>query len=202
MELAIAAAGKLFSSIGLSGAAGAGASGAGAAGAATAGATGLKALGGFATALSVLGGIGSGLSAKAQADQAAMQTDLQAGQETNQAVQRQTAMKRQLLQVLGENDVTFASAGIDISGGIAQSTAADARKRAAQEISIDRQDTDFRRAMLRMRASGQRAQGRSALGGALLGAVGKAAGAGMRAGKIGGGGGGSGDPWLDLRTVG
>jgi hypothetical protein len=192
MNLAIAAAGKLFSSVGLSGAAG---------GAAATGASGFSAASLFSTALQVLGGIGAGVAAKNQAYDMAAQTDLQAGQEQVQATQRQTAMKRQLLQVLGENDVTFASAGIDISSGIAQSSAKDAKTRAQQEISIDRNDTDFRRAILRMRASGQRAQGRSAMGGALLGALGTVASNSMAAGRIGGGSGGS-DPWLNLRTVG
>ena len=196
MQLALAAAGKLFSSVGLSGAATGAATGA----AATA-TSGFSAATAFSTALQVLGGLGAGLAAKNQAEDMARQTELQSGQEQNAAVQRQTQMKRQLMQVLGENDVTFASAGIDISGGgIAQSSAAAAKKRAGDEISIDRSDTDFKRAMLRMRASGQRAQGRSAMGGALLGALGTVASAGLTAGRIGGAG--SSDPWMGLRTVG
>lgn len=184
MQLAIAAAGKLFSAAGLSGASSAATSGTAASAAATAG-SGFSAGSVFSTALQVLGGLGAGMAAKNQAEDMAAQTELQSGQEQVQATQRQTAMKRQLLQVLGENDVTFASAGIDISGGIAESSAASAKKRAAQEISIDRRDTDFRRAMLRMRASGQRAQGSSAMGGALLGAMGTVAKAGMDIRTIG-----------------
>lgn len=197
MELALAAAGKLFSATGLSGAA---ASGAGSAATAT---SGFSSGAAFSTALKILGTLGAGMAAKAQADDMATQSELQAGQEQVQATQRQTSMKRQLLQVLGENDVTFASAGIDISGGgIAESSAQAAKKRAAQEISIDRNDADFRRAMLRMRASGQRAQGRSAMGGALLGALGSFADAQMASNRIGGAGAGGSDPWLNLRTVG
>lgn len=192
MELAVAAAGKLFSSIGLAGAAGAakGAATTAATTAATGGAaaatSGFSVASAFSTALQILGGIGAGMAQQSQAEDMARQTEMQAGQEQVQATQRQTAMKRQLLQVLGENDVTFASAGIDISGGIAASSARDAKARASKEISIDRNDADFKRALLRMRASGQRAQGQAAMGGALLGALGTAADASIKSSRIGG----------------
>ena len=200
MQLAIAAIGKVFG--GLASVAGA-SGGAGAAAAGTAGAGGFSAASLFTAGLGILGQIGSGIAAKNQAENMAAQADLTAGQEHLQSTQRQTAMKRQLLQVLGENDVTFASAGIDISGGgIAQSAAADAKKRAAQEISIDRNDADFRRATYRLKAQGYRQQGRSALGGALLGALGTGIKTGLDIRAIGGGGGGAADPWGGLRTVG
>lgn len=178
MQLALGALTKLFAGGGLGAAAGGAATGA--AGAAGAAGGGFSVASAFATTLGILGQIGSGIAAKGQADQMAMQSEIEAGQEKVQATQRQTAMKRQLLQVLGENDVTFASAGIDISGGgIASSAAADAKKRAASEISIDREDADMRASLLRMRASGYRAQGRSALGGALIGALGTGVKAGL-----------------------
>ena len=82
--------------------------------------------------------------------------------------QRQTAMKRELLKVLGENDVTFANAGIDISGGLAETTATQAKKRASEEITIDRRDADFQAALYRMRAQGLRTRGAIGLGGSLL----------------------------------
>lgn len=183
MELAIAAAGKIFGGLGLASAAGGTATAAGAAGTvattAAAGSGALTALQGFATTLKVLGGIGAGIAAKNQANAAADQTELQSGQEQLQATQRQTTMKRELARVLGQNDVTYAAAGIDLAGGVAQSNATEAKKRAMDEISIDQQDTDFRRALYRMRARSQRQQGKSAMGGAMLGALGDVAGFGL-----------------------
>lgn len=178
MQMALAAIAKVFGAV-TGGGASASGSAAGVAGS-TAGAAGASAGGllsgsGFLTTLKVLGQLGAGLAAAGQANAMADQADLQAGQEQLQGAQRQTQMKRELMKVLGDNAVTFASAGIDISAGIAQSAAADAKKRAAQELSIDRQDTDFRRAVQRMRASSYRSQAGSAVGGALLGALGTAA---------------------------
>lgn len=174
MELAVAAMGKVFGSLGLAGASGAGA--AAATGAAAAGAGmgsgALAALSGISTVFKVLGGIGAGKAADFQAQQQAVQTELQAGQEQLQSVQRQTSMKRELLRVLGQNDVTYAAAGIDLSAGVAQDAAASATKRASEEISIDQQDTDFRRALYRMRASGQRQAGKDAKRASLVSAIG------------------------------
>ena len=157
MQLAIAALGKVFG-VGATAAAGA-------AGATSAG------LGGWATfakTLQLLAGVGSAVSSFAAANQEADQAELQAGQEQVKGTQRQTAMKRELLKVLGENDVTFANAGIDISGGLAETTATQAKKRASEEITIDRRDADFQAALYRMRAQGLRTRGAIGLGGALL----------------------------------
>ncbi|MGI2031942.1 hypothetical protein ACRQ1B_06070 [Rhizobium panacihumi] len=183
MQLAFAAIGKVFAGLGLSGAAAGTAGAAGAAtGAATTAAAGSGALGalqGFSTVLKVLGGIGAA-SASARADnQAADQAELQAGQEQLGGEQRKTKMTRELARVLGNNSVAFAAAGIDLSQGIAADNAAQQKQRAATEISIDQQDTEFRRALLRQRAAGLRDRAKSTKGGALLGALGDVAGYGM-----------------------
>lgn len=164
-ELALTALAKL----GLSAAAGAGAAGAGvaAAGAGAAAATGsatlLSTLQGVATTVSILGTIGQTLSAfnasNAQADQA----ELEAGQSQLESVQRQTSMKRELLRVMGENDTRFAAAGIDLTGGIAANSRAKNKRRAAQEISIERDNSDFQSALYRARATGLRRKATSQL---------------------------------------
>lgn len=176
MELAVAAIGKVFTGMGLSGAAGSVATGAtGTATTAAAGSGALGALQGFSTVLKVLGGIGAA-SASARADNAAAdQAELQAGQEQLAGEQRKTKMGRELARVLGNNQVAYAAAGIDLTQGAAADSAATAKQRAASEISVDQQDTDFRRAMYRMRASGLRDRARSTKGGALLGALGDVA---------------------------
>lgn len=175
MQLALAAVGKIFGALGL-GAASSGAAAAGAGAAAATAATGSSALltaGQVVTSLlAAVGTIGAGQQAAAASRQQAVEADLTAGQEQVQAAQRQTAMKRSLLQVLGDNEVSYASAGIDISGGIAQSTATEQKKRAAEELSIDRQDTDFKASLYKMRAQGLRRRAKSEAAGGVIGALG------------------------------
>lgn len=179
MELAVAAIGKVFAGLGLSSAAGAAGTATGAATTAAAGSGALGALQGFSTVLKVLGTIGAA-SASARADnQMADQAELQAGQEQLAGEQRKTKMSRELARVLGNNQVAYAAAGIDLTQGVAAENAANAKQRAASEISIDQQDTEFRRALYRMRASGLRDRARSTKGGAMLNVLGDVAGFGM-----------------------
>lgn len=196
MQLAVAALAKVGGL--LAGAFGGGGAAAGAAGT-SAFLTGAQTI---ASVLGAVGTIGAGMaSAQASRDQAD-QAILQAGQEKVETTQRQTQMKRTLLQVLGENDVAFASAGIDISSGIAQQARQTASKRAADELTIDRRDSDFRRALLKMRAQGYRRQAKSQMGGALLGAATGLIGTGIdAAGRGGGSGAYGGDPWAGLRVT-
>jgi hypothetical protein len=184
-EAAIAAIGSIFGGLGLSGTAAAGGVAAGAGAAASAGSAvaagsgALSALQGFSTILKVLGGIGAAAASARADNQMADQTELQAGQEQLAGEQRKTKMTRELGRVLGNNQVAFAGAGIDLTQGIAADNAAAQKKRAAEEISIDQEDTEFRRALLRMRATGLRDRGRATKGGAMLGALGDVAGFGM-----------------------
>lgn len=189
MELAIAAVGKVFAGLGLSGAAGTaggvagGALGAG--GGAALGSGALGALQGFSTVLKVLGGIGAGAAAARESNDMADQTMLQEGQEQLAGEQRKTKMSRELARVLGNNDVAYAAAGIDLTQGVAVENAASAKQRAADEISIDQQDTEFRRSLYRMRAQNLRARGRSQKSGALLTAMGDVASYGIGLAKEG-----------------
>ncbi len=189
MQLAIAAIGKVIGGMGLSaagsGAAAAGTAAAGATTAAGASSGALTALQGFGSALKILGTIGAGVAAANESRQLATEADLQAGQEQVEGQQRQNRIRRELARVLGQNDVTYAAAGIDLSGGIAQEQATTARQRATDEITIDQRDTEFRRALYRQRASGYRARGRSQIGGALIGALGTAADFGMNVAERG-----------------
>ncbi|MCG8273115.1 hypothetical protein MIC97_16575 [Aquamicrobium sp. NLF2-7] len=193
MELALGAIAKVGGLLGIGG-------GGAAAGATSAG------LGGASTLLSALQAVGTiagGLAAAGASKDMAAQTELQAGQEKVESTQRQTQMKRTLLQVLGENDVTFAAAGIDISGGIAQQARQTANRRAADELTIDRRDSDFRRAMLKMRSQGYRRQANSQIGGALLSAAGGLISTGLNNAGRGGASLSSGavDPWAGMRIA-
>ena len=145
----------------------------------------LTALQGVSALLGVMGAIGQG---QAQADtlnQQAAEADLQSGQEQVQGQQRQNNMRRELARVLGQNDVTYAAAGVDLAGGIATDQAANAKKAAATEISIDQQDTDFRRALYRQRAQGLRRQASSVQTASMLSALGTAADFGVSLAKRG-----------------
>lgn len=191
MQLALGAIAKVGGLLGLGG------------GGAVAGATSAG-LGGASTLLSALQAVGTiagGLAAAGASKDMAAQTELQAGQEKVESTQRQTQMKRSLLSVLGENDVAFAAAGIDISGGIAQQARQTANRRAADELTIDRRDSDFRRALLKMRAQGYRKQANSQIGGALLSAAGGMINTGLNSAGRGGSLSSAADPWAGMRIA-
>lgn len=92
----------------------------------------------------------------------AAETEIESVASDTAATQKNTAMKRELMRVLGENSVTAASSGIDLGSGIAADAAQSAKERAATEFSIDRSTQDARRAMFRARAAGLRSMARSA----------------------------------------
>lgn len=176
MQMAFAAIGKVLGGLGLGAASGATAGAATAAGTVTGATSGaLTALQGFGAVLKVLGTMGQANAASNASLQQANEADLQASQEKLDSQQRQNRISRELARVLGQNDVTYAAAGIDLTGGIAATQAQDAKKRAAAEITIDRRDTDFRAAQYRARAAGLRDRARSERGAGLIGALGTAA---------------------------
>lgn len=139
----------------------------------------LTALQGFAAGLTALGQIGAANAQAKTLTNQATEAKLEAGQEQVSSVQRQTAMKRELARVLGQNSVTFAAAGIDLAGGMAADAATAAKQRAAEEMSIDSRDSEFRAALLRMRARGLIQTAESTRGAGLLAALGTGAGFGI-----------------------
>lgn len=118
------------------------------------------------TGLSVLQGamgLGSAFSAIAQGAQSASSyrtqaalADASAEQERLAGMQRVTALKRELLKAVGESDVVYAASGVDIGSGVAQDARQAAKKRAVQEISVDRAQTDARIALEKAKAAGYR----------------------------------------------
>ncbi len=147
-----------------------------AAGTAAAGAaSALSVLQGVATAVSVLGAIGGGISAMASANEQAEATELQMGQEHLAGEQRRLSMRRELARILGENDVAFAAGGVDVTSGIAANARRGASEDAAFDMSIDRGQDEYRRALLQVRARGLRRRGGEAMFGGLM----QAAGAGL-----------------------
>jgi hypothetical protein len=140
-------------------------------GTAAAGSSALSILQGVATAVSALGAIGGGFAAMQASNEQADQVELQAGQEQLQAQQRKLAMTRELHRILGENDVAFAAGGVDVTGGIAAESRADATAESVQDMTIDRDQDEYRRALLKVRARGLRRRGGEQMFSGLLGAA-------------------------------
>jgi hypothetical protein len=136
------------------------------------GAGGLGALSSMATAVSVLGAVGRGVSGLMQGNAEARDSEIQAGQVAVQTAQRQSEMQKELVQIMGGNDVAFAAAGVDVSQGIAANARRDVSKEAARAQKIAGDDGAFRRSMLRLRARNQRRAGVGKLASGLLGAFG------------------------------
>jgi hypothetical protein len=140
-------------------------SGVSAAGTAITSATGFSAssiLSGAATAAGALATIGASRARAADLKMQAAETRIEATGAEAQSLQKQGAMKRELMRILGENHVATAAAGLDIGSGIGAQTDADVQGRATTELSIERSTQDARRAMYRARAAGLRSMARQA----------------------------------------
>ncbi|WP_371347028.1 hypothetical protein [Ancylobacter sp. IITR112] len=138
--------------------------GLGAAAAAGSAATGLSSiLGGVGTAASILSGTTSVLSAMrtmAAGEEKAAEIDAQAMDDRIAGVARRTRFKREALDILGQNDVAAAAAGIDLAYGQAADQRARTWEDLTRESEIDRQQEEarlmgYRRASRRARSSGQ-----------------------------------------------
>lgn len=157
-----------------------------AAGSMAAGSASLAAAGTGATMLSMASTIFSGMQQRNDLNSMASDTRMQAMEDKLRSTQRQTEMKRNLLQALGENDVAFAAAGIDLSQGAAAANRDRMTQRTVEELNIDRREADFRQAMFRQRAQTYRRRAGQAMGGAMIRALGQGFEAGMTGARIGG----------------
>lgn len=136
----------------------------------------LNILSGVATAFGVLGTLSSANAQQNEAGAQALETELQIGQEQLATENRQTQMRRELMKVLGDNRVAAAASGVELGGGgIAAANELKQKQKAATDTSIDRQDDDYRRALLKARASGLRARGRDAMTAGLVRSFGQVA---------------------------
>jgi hypothetical protein len=153
-------AATLAATLATTGTAAAGTAGTAAATAGTA-STVFNILQGTASVFGALSAIGAGAAAADEANAQAFQAQDQAVAEEAQGLARRTEMKRSLARIIGENDVNFAAAGIDISSGIAAGNREFQNREAVSQMTIDRADTDRQRAALRARASGYRGVARS-----------------------------------------
>ncbi|SFT67178.1 hypothetical protein SAMN05444141_102673 [Pseudovibrio denitrificans] len=164
MQMAVAAFSSLLGGGGAAAGAGAGAAAAGAAGGAAIAGLGSPAamiLQGIAGATSILSGLAASNSQADAYEMKAADADFAEVDERSQGMARTTALKKELAAALGENDVKFAAAGIDLSGGVAEDTRQNLESDSAQEISIDRADTSARMGLHRSRAAGYRSLAKS-----------------------------------------
>lgn len=170
MHLAVAAVGKVIGS-------GLGTAAASTAGTAATGigSTALTVLQGLSAGVGILGQLGAANAAARATEDQAIQADLEAGQEKVDATNQQTSMKRELMRILGENEVATANAGIDISAGIGQQANAAAKREANTNLSVSRNDQEFRSALYRLRANGLRRKADSQRQAGLLSAIGSGA---------------------------
>lgn len=138
--------------------------GMGAAAAAGSAATGLSSiLGGVGTAASILSGTTSVLSAMrtmAAGEAKGAEIEAQAMDDRMAGVQRRTRFAREALDILGQNDVAAAAAGIDLAYGQAADQRARTWEDLTRESEIDRQQEEarllgYRRAARRARSAGQ-----------------------------------------------
>lgn len=145
---------------------------------------------GVATAISVLSSVAGTMSqVQATRDEAKL-ADLQGGQERVDSVARQTQMKRELLRIMGENDVSFAAGGTSTGQGIALDAARQATQRTQEQLSIDRRNAEFRRALYRARAHGLRRRANTELFTGLAGAAAQGISGVASMGQLGAPGGG------------
>lgn len=93
---------------------------------------------GMTTLFSALSRIGAGSADADQMEAGAWATERQAATAEAQSLQRQTELKRRLLQTLGQNDVAYAAAGVDLTQGVAAQANAEAERRATDELTIER----------------------------------------------------------------
>lgn len=135
----------------------------------------LSILSGTASVVGILGTLAGARSEQNAMEGQALETELQAGQEQLQSTNRQTALRRQLYQVLGENRVAAAASGIELgANGLAGAEERRQQQLATGDLTIERQDDEMRRAMLKARANGLRARGRDAMTAGLFRSFGQA----------------------------
>lgn len=178
MELALTALASFGAEAAIAGGAAAGAAAAGtaAAGGGTllgflGSASTLSLLAGGLTAVSVLQKLNAGELQAQQAEFKAREAKIEGIGEQAAGASRAAALKRNLLKVLGENDVAYAASGIDLSYGEAASARTRETDRAEDELSIDRATTAARMAGYDARAAAYGRMSRGYRAGSLLDAV-------------------------------
>lgn len=117
---------------------------------------------GVTTLFSALSRIGAGAADADQLEAGAWATERQAKTAEAQSLQRETELKRRLLATLGQNDVAYAAAGVDLTQGVAAQANAEAERRAASEISIERSGLQAELGQYGTRARLQRRMARAA----------------------------------------
>ena len=106
--------------------------------------------------LSALRSYRSGEEKAYEAETAAREAEGKKVDENAEAATRRTGIKRELLKVLGENDVNVAAAGLDLSYGYGKDLRETSLDEAAGQLSTDSATTASRLASLDARAANYR----------------------------------------------
>lgn len=128
-------------------------------------------LSGGVTALSVLRTLQSGREKSLEANMAADQAADQAQDERAAGARRRLNLSEELYKTLGENDVTVAASGLDLSYGYGKELRATTMDRGARELSIDRATEEDRVRQLREREKNYRRMARGFRSGGTLSAA-------------------------------
>jgi hypothetical protein len=110
--------------------------------------------------------------AKAKAlEEQARQAEFEAGQEAIKGVERRVSLKQQLYKNLGEQSVSYASGGVDLSFGTPQQAQNAAIDDANRALTLDGGNEEIKRSGLKTRAAAYRSAASETQDGALFGAV-------------------------------
>lgn len=142
----------------------------GAAGGAAATSASLFTLGNVMTGISVLSGVASGISSMNQADAQEDQARLQARAEEVNGRMRAIAVNEELLKTLSRNNAVAAASGLQSSGSVARANEA-AQRKAAEELNINRFNTETQKTALTQKATSASNVGKNVLAGSLFDAV-------------------------------
>jgi len=121
----------------------------------------------ISTAATVAGGISSYQQGQAAADQAELQSRAEEVNGRMQAI----ATNEELLKTLSRNNAVAAATGIQSSGSVARAQEA-AQRNAAQELNVNRFNTEMNKSALNQKAEVASNRGTNALAGSLFDAVG------------------------------
>lgn len=128
------------------------------------------------TAVSVLSTVAGGISSYQQGQAQADQAELQSRAADVNGRMEAISTNEELLKTLSMNNAVAGAAGIQSSGSVARAGEAASRK-AAQELDVNRFNTEMQKTALTSKASAAKRGGTAALAGSLFDAVGTGAGA-------------------------
>lgn len=131
-------------------------------GAATGGSLMQSILQGTLTAFSAASSIGQGIAARGEARLEELGAAAQASREKIAADDEATRINRALAEVIGEQSIAYAAAGIELGSGTPVQAREEARRRANEDLNINRSNRNAKVAQWNQRAWAARSRGQNA----------------------------------------